>query len=172
MTKRNEISIYNQSQVQSDGEIPEWDDVIFPQIIRKKIIEKVTFIIEYQKPNLTLDYGCGGGWISNLISNKGFDVVGFDISHGIISKARESTKGNFLVCDAEYLPFKQRSFDLIIGISVLHHLNNLQKGIYEIYMILRDKGHLFFEEPNLLNPFSAFGRRFFLWKHILKMKNP
>ena len=51
-------------------------------------------------------------------------------------------KGN-----AEKMSFKTNTFDAIIGISVLEHLHNPEKGIKEIARVLKKDGHAVFGFP-------------------------
>ena len=46
------------------------------------------------------------------------------------------------VCDAHDLPFADNSFDLVLLIEVLEHLENPQKALDEIYRVLRSDGNL------------------------------
>ena len=57
----------------------------------------------------------------------------------------------FKVANAEELPFQAESFDIILGNSVLHHID-LKKTFPGIKRILKKNGRLFFSEPNMLNP--------------------
>jgi len=47
--------------------------------------------------------------------------------------------------------FDDETFDVIVGSSVLHHLD-IDKALKEIYRLLKKGGSLKFTEPNMLNP--------------------
>jgi len=162
MTKLDEIEVYDKSKASSDtGEIEEWDEVIFPNVIRKKLIALIKAKLQSVKPKTILDYGCGGGWLSVLLSRWGFDVVGIDLSAHLVRNAKLACpRADFVVCDGEKLPFRDAVFDYVIEISVLHHLN-LKRVCSELKRISFDRADFIFEEPNLLNPFSAIGRKLF-----------
>jgi len=173
MTKINEIDVYDKSKVSIDtGEIEEWDDAIFPNVIRKKLVALIKVRLQSANPKVILDYGCGGGWLSALLSEWGFNVVGVDIS-ALLSKNAKFVcpKIDFVVCDGERLPFRNAVFDYVVGISVLHHLN-LKRSCSELKRILINKADFIFEEPNLLNPFSAIGRELFPMKPHTKGEKP
>ena len=76
-----------------------------------------------------LDIGCGSGSLAVLLAGHAESVVGIDISPALIFMARErrrrNTLGNlaFLVADAEKLPFRVPSFDLVVSYGVLHHMD-------------------------------------------------
>ena|SRR3989344_5863981 len=75
---------------------------------------------------LTLDVGCGTG-----ISKKFFNIMGIDSSFNLLKKGDICAK-------AEFLPFKDKSFDNIICITSIHHFN-LDKAIKEIKRVCRNK---------------------------------
>jgi hypothetical protein len=64
------------------------------------------------------------------------------------------------VCDAEKLPFKDSTFDCVVGIAILHHLR-LETTCIEIIRVLCKESKFLFMEPNSLNPLSTIGRRLF-----------
>ena len=58
----------------------------------------------------------------------------------------------FETANAQALKYKDNSFDIVIGNSILHHLN-LDKALLEIKRVLKRDGHLMFCEPNMKNPY-------------------
>ena len=87
-----------------------------------------------------LDLGCGTGNLSaQLLECIPVDVIGIDKSLQMLSKA--SKKALQVLCgDADHsiLPFKDNSFDLVIGAFVIHHIKNSMALIRECYRILND----------------------------------
>jgi SAM-dependent methyltransferase len=54
-----------------------------------------------------------------------------------------------LRADAESLPFADRSFDLVLGHAVLHHLPDLERAFAEFHRVLRPGGRIVFAgEPS------------------------
>jgi len=104
-----------------------------------------------------LEVGCGTGLLTeHLVNFPGSRIFSFDIYDAFVKKARERTQDIdkdlfFLVSDAEHLPFLNEIFDIIVGISVLHHLN-LSSAQMEIGRVLKPGGKFIFSEPNMLNP--------------------
>ena len=101
-----------------------------------------------------LELGCGTGLCTEKL--QGIKTVALDIYEGFIRKAKDRAdksgkKHHFVVADAECLPFLNETFDVIFGISVLHHLN-LKAALKEISRILKPRGRFIFSEPNMLNP--------------------
>jgi ubiquinone/menaquinone biosynthesis C-methylase UbiE len=92
-----------------------------------------------------LDNGCGTGILFELLPDA--DIVGLDISGGMIEKAkRRSTK--VVLGDSQTLPFRDGKFDLIFNRSLLHHVPDPQKAISEMARVLRPKGEAVFVETN------------------------
>ncbi|MFQ6083608.1 MAG: class I SAM-dependent methyltransferase [Candidatus Aminicenantia bacterium] len=50
------------------------------------------------------------------------------------------------VADATDLPFSENSFDAVFAFGILHHIENWQKAISEIYRVLKPGGYFSFEE--------------------------
>ena len=162
MSKINEMKVYDESQVSIEtGEIEEWDEAIFPNVIRTRLIDLIKIKLQLVESKVILDYGCGGGWLSLLLSGWGFDVIGVDLSAYLLKNAKLSCpKAEFIACDCEILPFRNAVFNSMIGISILHHLN-LKISCNELKRVLFNEANFIFEEPNLLNPFSEIGRKLF-----------
>lgn len=83
-------------------------------------------------PGLFLDYGCGTGVISQVLSAMGCHVIAFDISPNMVALAREKTKVPVLIADGLNLPFKDQAFSTICINGVLHHILDLDRAVDEI----------------------------------------
>jgi len=109
-----------------------------------------------------LDYGCGEGETALMLAEHGALVTGIDISGRRIEKAREAGEGlekvSFHVMNAEQLTFDDRSFDLVCGTSILHHLD-LDRALGEISRTLAPEGKAIFLEPLGHNPFIKLYRK-------------
>ena len=106
---------------------------------------------------LVLDLGCGTGKHSVNLCKKGFHVVGMDLSSKAIQAAnthamKEDSKVHLIVADAEYLPFKNDTFDLVFCALILHHFTDISSVSREIARVA--KGHLFALETNALEPMT------------------
>lgn len=112
-----------------------------------------------------LDYGCGPGYLTNYLLGRGaVHVTGIDISDAEIERARERARADgvadrstHLVADAHDLSFEDDAFDLIVGDSILHHLD-LEVALKEIRRVLRPGGRAVFKEPMWHNPILRVGR--------------
>jgi ubiquinone/menaquinone biosynthesis C-methylase UbiE len=115
---------------------------------------------------VVLQYGCGPGFgVEALLKRGATEVTGIDISEEEIELARRSAREggyadrvHFQAADAHHTGFEDESFDLIVGHSILHHLE-LPVALAELRRILRQGGRAVFLEPLAANPFLRIGRR-------------
>lgn len=95
-----------------------------------------------------LEVGAGTCWASALIKKKHPDslVVASDISPCALEKGRnvetllDSTVDYHIACDAERLPFSEGYFDVVLSNATIHHFPDPQKGVCEMWRILRKGG--------------------------------
>ncbi|MGD0339229.1 MAG: class I SAM-dependent methyltransferase [Bacteroidota bacterium] len=100
-----------------------------------------------------LDYGCGSGWLSVYFAKQGAYINGFDISSKLVELAVKRAEINgvssrtiFRKMIAEKLEYENNSFDFVIGISILHHID-LEEGSQELKRVLKPGGIALFIEP-------------------------
>lgn len=89
-----------------------------------------------KKGDHILDVGCGKGFLlydfTNVVS--GIEVRGIDISGYAIENSKEEVRPFLDLGNATSLPYKDKSFDLVISINTLHNLYcyDLVKALKEI----------------------------------------
>ena len=90
-----------------------------------------------------LDIGCGDGVMiydleRQTLLKKNFNLTAIDILPENIKLAKKrKLKANFLVADAEHLPFRKNSFDFVYAWMVLEHVTSPQRMVQEIVRVLR-----------------------------------
>ena len=110
----------------------------------------------YEKMNLKgnmkiLEVGCGNGrlWKKNMQRIKSnLDITLTDIEDKMIEATKEELWDKkemfkFDVVDVCNLPYENESFDVIIANHMLYHVKDIEKGLEEIYRVLKDDGSLF-----------------------------
>lgn len=100
---------------------------------------------------LTLDVGCGRGLWSGLLRKKGLAVVSLDLSARRIQMCRaEGNSENMLLGSSVRLPFKSASFDTVIFLEVIEHLEKAVQveALEEIARVLKDGGTIVLTTPN------------------------
>ena len=107
-----------------------------------------------------LELGCGTGLFSRMFARTGCRLTAVDVSEPLLEHARRQLTArqvSFQQHDAEALPHAAGSFDVVLGSSVLHHLD-LSLALGEAFRVLRPGGRFAFAEPNYLNPQIAAER--------------
>lgn len=94
----------------------------------------------FKKGCTILDYGCNFGHITKLLQNEGYDTCGIDISEEAIKYGREHNIKNIYL-DTEKILFPE-SFDVIVSLDVLEHINNHEKTFRYFYSLLRPGGFI------------------------------
>jgi ubiquinone/menaquinone biosynthesis C-methylase UbiE len=99
-----------------------------------------------------LEIGCGTGTFSAALAPAFPRLTAIDVSDVLLEVARKRFPGvDFRNEDMHRTSFENSTFDLIVGCSVLHHLD-WDAALREIVRILRPGGRIRFSEPNMLNP--------------------
>lgn len=136
--------IYEQVDGRRTTDFPSWLD------------NNLKKIAEYSDKGSLLDIGTGTGWIA-CRAKEYFDyVVAIDISSAILKKIERENIIK-VSCDAEFMPFRDESFDVAVSFSLLHHIYDIESLLKEIYRILRAGGILYTDhdiEKNFVRRFS------------------
>ena len=109
---------------------------------------------------VVLDYGCfTGDLYEQLAPYQPARIVGIDISRQGIETARARfPAGEYAVMDAHRTTFGDATFDLVVGRSILHHLD-WEVAIREVARLLKPGGMAVFTEPLGGNPAAKLIRR-------------
>ncbi|MHA1659817.1 MAG: class I SAM-dependent methyltransferase [Promethearchaeota archaeon] len=120
----------------------------------KSIHETVLNLISKEKPGKVLDAASGKGAMSLALSKLGFKVTAVDIYadfklHNIYPNIK------FIKSDLNKdFPFKKRSFDYVVSLETIEHLENPHHFIRECARVLRNNGKLYLTTPNICNIYS------------------
>jgi 2-polyprenyl-3-methyl-5-hydroxy-6-metoxy-1,4-benzoquinol methylase len=106
-----------------------------------------------------LECGCGTGIFTRHLAKSGAKITAMDISQDLLAHARTECSapnvvflhGNLESPDVLH----ERYFDVMCGVSVLHHLN-VVKALKALRNKLKPTGRFAFSEPNLLNPINKY----------------
>lgn len=98
-----------------------------------------------KKPLKILDVGTGTGFLSISLTEMGHEVVGIDISEGMLSQARKKAERRgldlkLMIEDAESLSLEDETFDIVVTNAVLWSLPNPKKAVREWKRVLKPGG--------------------------------
>ena len=94
----------------------------------------------------TLDIGCGTGVNLEYLGRYG-KVVGLDSSHEAVVRCRANGLPGVLMGDIFQLPFPPGSFDLVVAMDVIEHVDDDVAALREILRILKPGGLAYITVP-------------------------
>lgn len=118
--------------------------------------EQASLVKSHLKPgDRVLEIGCGTGLLLKRLSDHDGDVVGVDLSPGMLEHAR--ARGlDVHESGANELPFEDASFDLAFSFKVLPHVREIEGALAECSRVLKPGGTAILE---FYNPTSVRGLR-------------
>lgn len=112
--------------------------------------EKVLELCRNIGPGDVLDAPSGQGSLSDSLAEAGFNVSAFDIDDSAFRKGRSGvtfTKGDLNAG----LPYPDSSFDCVVCVEGIEHLENPYHILRQFARVLKPKGLLIITTPNILN---------------------
>ena len=141
---------------------------------RKKVIKMVAA----KNPKSILDVATGTGDLAIQFAEKtnADRIVGLDLSEGMLSVARKKVSGKpivkkieFVQADSEALPFAENTFDAITVSFGIRNFENLEKGLSEIFRVLKNGGVFVVLETSVPSQFPFKQGYHFYTKSILPL---
>jgi SAM-dependent methyltransferase len=115
---------------------------------RNNLIEEPAFVslLGDVKGQDCLDLGCGYGYYSELMANRGARVVGLDRAPLMIAEAeaRAGSTVKYFVADIETVEFRDESFDVVISNLSFHYLDDIDSMFRRVFGWLRPGGQFAF----------------------------
>lgn len=127
---------------------------------------KVVNLIKDENPENILDIATGTGDLAiNLTKTRAKKIIGLDISEGMLNVGRKKIKERklnnlveMIIGDSENLPFENDSFDAVSVAFGVRNFETLEKGLSEIYRVLKVNGVFVVLETSIpQNPFFKQG---------------
>jgi len=88
-----------------------------------------------------LDVGCGTGIVTAAAAARGARATGADVAEGMLAVARERhPELEFVVADAEALPFSAGAFEAVVANLVVNHLPTPEQAVAEFARVLAPGG--------------------------------
>ncbi|MFH1751765.1 MAG: class I SAM-dependent methyltransferase [archaeon] len=120
----------------------------FPRKTRGLDIGYLNFVLTRFGKGKVLDVGCGFGELIEALRAFGFDVSGLTVTGLEVKECKE--KGlNVVLGDAgKELPFESNSFDIVLSIGSIEHIENWENAMKEMSRVLKTGGRILIETPN------------------------
>jgi SAM-dependent methyltransferase len=121
-----------------------------------------------------LDIGCGPAWLWRAQGSRmtsGLRLTLIDSSTGMIDEAKANLADlggqfgqlDFRTADAEALPYEDESFDSVLLLHVLYHVDDRRRALEEAFRVLRPGGRVFVSTnatDNMIELHAIGGRAF------------
>lgn len=137
---------------------PEWR---YHRKLRHNVIvhgPEIEVLLGLVRPGMSaLELGCASGWLTLALAQQGADAMGMDLSEKSLAVARAyyetvrpSVKGTaaYMSADLNHLQLPEKSYDVIVVKSVLHHLVRPEQVIAEIRKALKPGGLVWIDDTN------------------------
>lgn len=122
------------------------------------ILEIMKSVDENVNGKRVLEVGCGFGGFCIRMAEGGAYVTGLDISSQAIKEARDFAKQarvrsriDFVIGDAQFLPFRDQSCQVVVCSETLEHIENYRQAFDELVRTTEKGGDLYVTVPNLLS---------------------
>lgn len=138
---------------------------------RKKVVD----LVGSTNPDSVLDIATGTGDLAiNLTKTGASQIVGLDLSEGMLEVGRKkisekglSEKIEMVQGDSEALPFEDNSFDAITVAFGVRNFEDLEKGLSEIFRVLKRGGIFVVLETSVPTKFPFKQGYHFYTKNLL-----
>lgn len=125
----------------------------YDQTLRLKLVKETVERLNMSRGSKCLDYGCGTGDFTRMLSGMGLNVLGYDLSgavidvaksHGVPPNARYTTHTDDLATHGPY--------HLVLAVTVFQHIlddASLHAAIQHVAQCMQDGGHLILIESSV-----------------------
>ena len=141
----------------------------FRRNLEKRRFHTIAGLVPQSGVRRVLDTGTGSGWLSEILSKRGFNVHAVDLGLDSIKRASRRIKGkrkaqghkgrkahsnieagnviHFTIGDIYRFPYRDGYFDAVVASEILEHLESPDEALREISRIIRPKGYLIVSTP-------------------------
>ncbi|MEM6896761.1 MAG: bifunctional 2-polyprenyl-6-hydroxyphenol methylase/3-demethylubiquinol 3-O-methyltransferase UbiG [Pseudomonadota bacterium] len=147
-TLRNDLELY-------DRVARHWwsDEVRWIRTLKNMVPGRLSYfdtLVEWEGRKV-LDLGCAGGFMAEAIADRGATVTGIDPAADAIAAAMLHGEGKSITYDVgvgEALPYEDASFDHVVCVDVLEHVQDLGQVCREVARVLKPGGTFLFDTIN------------------------
>jgi ubiquinone/menaquinone biosynthesis C-methylase UbiE len=123
-------------------------------------------LLEGAQETRALDLGCGTGLVAQALQKSSGNALGLDLSYPMLVRAQSRIGSRVLQGEAESLPFRSASLNLVVCRQVLHYTREAEV-LCEVARVLRPGGEL-----RLAQITSRDERDFLFWTVFKTVSQP
>jgi SAM-dependent methyltransferase len=125
-----------------------WQFRLVKRSLKKKIkLRLLDRHLRADDSRVALDLGCAQGILSYFVRRKGGFWVSADEDLANVRTAREILRDDLVTLSGTALPFRDGSFDLVVGLDYLEHVEDDGRVLEEISRVLKKGGELVLVTP-------------------------
>ena len=106
--------------------------------VRVHEFENLISNFDFSNIKNVLDIPSGGGYLKNYLPEN-IELSSADFSEGFINE-------NIKLANPTHFPYSDNSFDLVLSLSGMHHLNDMSKFVNECLRVLKENGTFIFSD--------------------------
>lgn len=143
--------------------------------LQRRIADQLRLWLPVDSHETVLDLGCGTGYANAWLSGLSDQLINLDLAEGMLSFARQrGAEGCFVGGDAEALPLRDASVDLIWSSLALQWSEQPQALMSELARVLRPGGRLLISTlgPSTLHELRSSWRSVDQHQHVNQFYSP
>ena len=122
---------------------------VYEKYITPKAPEKLITLAKLPVSGRILDVGGGTGRVSQFLPSYADQVILADQSYQMTLESQKKDSILPICTESENLPFPNDYFERIIMVDALHHVNQQENTLNELWRITKPGGMLIIEEPDI-----------------------
>jgi len=122
-----------------------WDQNQYRHLRAQVVAQQIYQVLSSKQPKRILDFGCGTGLLGMHFLKASQQVVFADTSSGMLEEVQKKIlaspgmRGKTLLLGPEKL---EETFDLVVSLMALHHIEDWKKSVRELAQVLEPGGIL------------------------------
>jgi ubiquinone/menaquinone biosynthesis C-methylase UbiE len=130
------------------------EEDLFADYWTKRYLENLKYL---NRGRRILDIGCGNAKYFIKLTDKFKEFYGVELSEIHFETAKKLfPSGNYIVADANKLPFENCFFDAVISFGAFEHNEDIDSIFKECYRVLDKNGVLLFSVPNYFSLYFPY----------------
>ncbi len=121
--------------------------LLTPDQIRR-FAHRYGYAHELARAQRVLEVACGSGAGLTYLAQSATHIVGLDYTGGVLLQTQQATQVALVQGDAQWLPFANEQFELILCFEAIYYLEDYRRFLVECYRMLTPKGRIVICQSN------------------------